>query len=87
MSQSRGIPYFYNSATMQSSWEPPAGMTNADVKQLPGGCQFGSSGNVDKHDNSVEQIRCNHILLKNVNSRNPKTPDGVRGGSLGNTHL
>lgn len=70
MSNSRQVPYFYNSETKQSSWEAPSGFTKEQIKQFPG---------AELLDEKVEdnekpgQIRASHLLVKHSGSRRPSS--------------
>lgn len=77
MSNSRGVPYYYNLATQESSWDPPAHLTEAEVKTLPGAAQYlgGGGGN--------GKVRASHLLVKHRDSRRPSSwrdvsPDHIR---------
>lgn len=39
-SNSRSIPYFFNPDTGKSAWDPPKGLTEAQIRQLPGATQY-----------------------------------------------
>jgi len=62
---SRGVPYYYNSATQTSTWEPPAGLTTEEVQSLPGAGQYLSG------DKEPPQVRASHLLVKHSGSRRP----------------
>ncbi|KAF8879233.1 hypothetical protein CPB85DRAFT_1341906 [Mucidula mucida] len=68
MSNSKKMPYFFNTETQQSTWEPPSGMTREEVEQLPG-FHFlkGGAQPVDKSG----QVRASHLLVKHSGSRRP----------------
>jgi hypothetical protein len=76
LSTSKGVPYYFNTDTKQSSWEPPPELTQEEVHQLPGaaeylGAQAGGGG-------KPSQIRASHLLVKHAGSRRPSSWKEVR---------
>lgn len=69
MSNSKGIAYFFNVDTKQSTWEPPVGLTDEQVKALPGAKEYWGKPN---------QIRASHLLVKHKDSRRPSSWKEVR---------
>lgn len=69
MSTSRGVPYFFHTETQQSTWEPPAGLTQEQLKSLPGAHYL--SGDNGK-------VRASHLLVKHKDSRRPSSWKEVR---------
>lgn len=69
---SRGVPYYYNSATKTSTWEPPAGLTTEALMNLPGAGQYLSG------DKEPPQVRASHLLVKHSGSRRPASWKDVR---------
>lgn len=65
-SNSRKTPYFYNAQTQQSTWEPPAGMSDAEISALPGAKYLTGGG-------EAGQVRASHILAKHAGSRRPSS--------------
>lgn len=65
-SNSRKTPYFYNASTQQSTWEPPAGMSEAEIHSLPGAKYLTGGGDTG-------QVRASHILAKHAGSRRPSS--------------
>ncbi|EJT49477.1 transcriptional elongation regulator [Trichosporon asahii var. asahii CBS 8904] len=65
-SNSRKTPYFYNAQTQQSTWEPPAGMSEAEIHALPGAKYLTGGG-------EAGQVRASHILAKHAGSRRPSS--------------
>ena len=65
-SNSRKTPYFYNAQTQQSTWEPPAGMSEAEIHALPGARYLTGGG-------EAGQVRASHILAKHAGSRRPSS--------------
>ncbi|KAL1694892.1 hypothetical protein GGG16DRAFT_122226 [Schizophyllum commune] len=67
MSKSKGVPYFYDPATSQSSWEPPAGLTKEQIENLPG-AQYLTGGGGEP-----SRVRASHLLVKHRDSRRPSS--------------
>lgn len=67
-SNSRKLPYFYNQSSNESTWEPPLGMTEDQVRALPGAQYLQQSGG--RPDG---QVRASHILAKHTGSRRPSS--------------
>lgn len=74
MSGSRGVPYFYNHQTKQSSWELPAGLTNEQVQDLPGAAEYLGSTTGGR----PARVRASHLLVKHSGSRRPSSWKEVR---------
>jgi len=72
MSNSKGLPYFFNSQTRESSWDPPAGLTEEEVKQLPGAKEH-LGGRGKGNDAHAGQVRASHLLVKHRDSRRPSS--------------
>ncbi|EAU92294.1 hypothetical protein CC1G_00513 [Coprinopsis cinerea okayama7 len=72
MSNSRRVPYFFNSETKKSSWEPPEGMTEEEINNLPGAKEHlkgeGVQGGIH-----AGQVRASHLLVKHRDSRRPSS--------------
>ncbi|OAX39530.1 rotamase-domain-containing protein [Rhizopogon vinicolor AM-OR11-026] len=68
MSNSKGIPYYFNATTKQSSWDAPSELSDEQIKSLPGAHHLssGSSG-------GVETITASHLLVKHKDSRRPSS--------------
>ncbi|KAH7100301.1 rotamase-domain-containing protein [Auriculariales sp. MPI-PUGE-AT-0066] len=61
MSQSKGMPYFFNKDTKQSSWDTPP---DVDADTVPG-------KELLKQKN--DQVRASHLLVKHRDSRRPSS--------------
>ncbi|KIP11678.1 hypothetical protein PHLGIDRAFT_17878 [Phlebiopsis gigantea 11061_1 CR5-6] len=59
LSHSRGIPYFFNTETQESTWDPPAELTKDQLRDLPGSEYLGA----------VAKVRASHLLVKHRDSR------------------
>jgi NIMA-interacting peptidyl-prolyl cis-trans isomerase 1 len=68
-SNSRKLPYYYNGATRESTWEVPAGMTEEQVLQLPGAHHLSGAEAPPRDD----KVRASHILSKHSGSRRPSS--------------
>ena len=72
MSNSKGVPYFYNTTTKQSVWVAPSGLTKEQIQALPGAREYlndGASGG----GGATGQIRASHLLVKHKDSRRPSS--------------
>lgn len=70
VSSTHNKEYFYNSGTKESSWEPPFGSDTDKVTEYVK--QFKSNGNKPVIP-SDGKIRVSHLLIKNNQSRRPKS--------------
>ncbi|EKM61495.1 uncharacterized protein PHACADRAFT_248153 [Phanerochaete carnosa HHB-10118-sp] len=66
MSNSRGVPYFFNVETQESTWEPPSELSQEQVQKLPGAHYLSSGGGAGK-------VRASHLLVKHRDSRRPSS--------------
>ena len=82
-SNSKRLPYFYNSETAESRWEAPAGLSDAQIQALPGASQHLRGGNgpapqVQANGDPQEKVQASHILAKHAQSRRPSSWKQVR---------
>jgi NIMA-interacting peptidyl-prolyl cis-trans isomerase 1 len=70
MSNSRKVPYFYNSETKESSWETPPGITEEQINQLPGADLL--SGRLEDNG-KPSKVQASHLLVKHSGSRRPSS--------------
>lgn len=75
-SNSRKLPYYYNTETRESTWEVPAGLSSEQVAALPGAHHL-SGGDAAPKDS---QVRASHILSKHTGSRRPSSWKQVSAG-------
>ena len=68
-SNSRQLPYFYNSSTQESTWESPPGISNDQIKTLPGAHYL--NGNQGQAPSG--KVRASHLLIKHAQSRRPSS--------------
>lgn len=71
LSNSRGVPYFFNVNTKQSSWEPPSGLTKEQINSLPGAKEYLSKSSTS--GGAPGQVRASHLLVKHRGSRRPSS--------------
>lgn len=71
-SNSRKLPYYYNQATKESTWEVPAGMSSEQVMALPGAHILSGDGGAAEAPNG-DKVRASHILAKHTGSRRPSS--------------
>ncbi|KZV65490.1 rotamase-domain-containing protein [Peniophora sp. CONT] len=67
ISSSRGLPYFFNTQTQQSSWEAPEELDKEQISMLPGAHFLRGIGS------KPDQVRASHILVKHSGSRRPSS--------------
>ena len=80
-SNSKQLPYFYNSGTKSSVWEPPAELSPDQIQALPGiqyltGRPAAAGAGLQGGKGSAEQggaVRGSHILAKHSGSRRPSS--------------
>ncbi|KAK0529232.1 peptidyl-prolyl cis-trans isomerase Pin1 [Tilletia horrida] len=77
-SKTHGLPYFYDAASNQSSWEPPAGLSEEQIRQLPGAAHFDQAANANANANAggggkSDMVRASHLLVKHRESRRPSS--------------
>jgi len=70
MSNSKGIAYFFNNETKESSWEAPADLTEDMIKQLPGAQLLGAKPSSTA---APRKVRASHLLVKHSDSRRPSS--------------
>ncbi|THH31974.1 hypothetical protein EUX98_g2253 [Antrodiella citrinella] len=71
LSNSRRIPYFFNTETQQSSWEPPSELSQDEVAALPGAAEYLTSGGEGAAP--AGHVRASHLLVKHSGSRRPSS--------------
>lgn len=73
-SRSRQLPYFYDAASGESTWEQPEGLTAEQVQALPGAEQLKAGGTAgDASAGSDGRVRASHLLVKHNKSRRPSS--------------
>lgn len=72
LSNSRGVPYFFNVNTNRSSWEPPPTLTKDQINQLPGAKEHLSKSSSSSSP-ATGQVRASHLLVKHRGSRRPSS--------------
>ena len=75
MSHSRKMPYYYNTQSGQSMWDPPAGLTQDQINALPGAKEHLLG---QESGGKPAQVRASHLLVKHSGSRRPSSWKEVR---------
>jgi NIMA-interacting peptidyl-prolyl cis-trans isomerase 1 len=75
MSNSKKAPYFYNTTTKESRWDPPEELSEQEVKALPGVEHLGGH---KASPAASGQMRASHLLVKHKGSRRPSSWKEVR---------
>jgi NIMA-interacting peptidyl-prolyl cis-trans isomerase 1 len=86
MSNSRRVAYFFNNETKASTWEPPAELTEEQIKQLPGAKLLDSMPS----DTAIpSKVRASHLLVKHSGSRRPSSwkEVGISGSDYPNINI
>lgn len=65
MSNSKKVPYFFNTESKQSVWEAPPNLSEEEIKGLPG-YEYLSNPHAG-------QVRASHLLIKHKDSRRPSS--------------
>lgn len=68
MSNSKGLPYFFNKDTKESFWDAPSELSEEQVKVLPGAEYLTGTGKAH-----AGQVRASHLLVKHQGSRRPSS--------------
>ncbi|KAK9236414.1 hypothetical protein V1525DRAFT_407005 [Lipomyces kononenkoae] len=77
LSRSHSIPYYFNTSTHESTWEPPVGTDSDQLKVymatnysyiLPPGAAASTGA-----PSLQNKIRCSHLLIKHSGSRRPSS--------------
>ncbi|KAG2070932.1 rotamase-domain-containing protein [Suillus decipiens] len=64
MSSSKGIPYYFNASSKQSSWDAPTELSEDQIKSLPGAQYLKNSSG-----GGAGTITASHLLVKHKDSR------------------
>jgi NIMA-interacting peptidyl-prolyl cis-trans isomerase 1 len=72
MSSSKKLAYFFNTDTKESSWDPPAGLSESQISSLPG------AELLNPATAHAGQVRASHLLIKHRDSRRPASWKEVR---------
>jgi len=71
MSKSKSLPYYFNTDTKESRWEPPEGADSEKLKVYT--ATYQSHFTPIHEGNSGEKIRAAHLLVKHRESRRPSS--------------
>lgn len=73
-SHSRNLPYYFNSSTKTSQWEPPSGTDTETLKVYMAKHHPASSSSPSAASNGHDgKIRASHLLVKHSESRRPSS--------------
>nr|POE59189.1 peptidyl-prolyl cis-trans isomerase ssp-1 [Quercus suber] len=72
-SNSKNLPYYFNTATKDSRWEPPHGTDGETLKNYMGQYHTGNVSNNGATQDLSGKIRCAHLLVKHRDSRRPSS--------------
>ncbi|KAL4785532.1 hypothetical protein BJX76DRAFT_324474 [Aspergillus varians] len=72
-SNSKNLPYYFNSASRESRWEPPADTDMDTLKVYMATYHSGASAYADGPNQGDGKIRCSHLLVKHRDSRRPSS--------------
>ncbi|KAL4807354.1 hypothetical protein BDV18DRAFT_116088 [Aspergillus unguis] len=72
-SNSKNLPYYFNPATKESRWEPPADSDMDTLKVYMATYHSGTPAYPDGSSQGEGKIRCSHLLVKHRDSRRPSS--------------
>ncbi|KAL4917223.1 hypothetical protein BDW62DRAFT_88791 [Aspergillus aurantiobrunneus] len=72
-SNSKNLPYYFNPATRESRWEPPADTDMETLKVYMATYHSGAAAYPDGSNQTEGKIRCSHLLVKHRDSRRPSS--------------
>lgn len=79
LSGSRQIPYYFNTDTKESKWDPPSNLTTEQLMALPGAKEFlNEDGSPKPPPGKAGEVRASHLLVKHAGSRRPSSWKEVR---------
>ncbi|KAL4935521.1 hypothetical protein BDV06DRAFT_206810 [Aspergillus oleicola] len=73
MSNSKNLPYYFNPATRESRWEPPADTDMDTLKVYMATYHSGAAASPDGAGQGEGKIRAAHLLVKHRDSRRPSS--------------
>lgn len=81
-SNTRKLPYFYDSVSGTSTWDQPEGLSVEQISKLPGASQYLGGGGQPAANASAGAnagtVRASHLLVKHAKSRRPSSHRQVR---------
>lgn len=77
-SNSKNLPYYFNSQEKQSRWEPPEGTDTEKLKVYMAKYHSPSAGAGNGGGGAEGKIRAAHLLVKHTGSRRPSSWKEVR---------
>lgn len=72
-SNSKNLPYYFNSSTKESRWEPPSGTDTEKLKAYMAQHHSGAAIRQDGSQAKEGKIRAAHLLVKHKESRRPSS--------------
>jgi len=81
ISQTKQIPYFFNTVTNESRWDAPDTLSDEEIKQLPGAVYLLKNKGpqqVQSKDKDLQRVQARHLLVKHRDSRRPSSWKEVR---------
>ncbi|KAL2872629.1 peptidylprolyl isomerase ESS1 [Aspergillus lucknowensis] len=72
-SNSKNLPYYFNSAARESRWEPPADTDMETLKLYMAKYHSNAAAYPDGSGQGEGKIRCSHLLVKHRDSRRPSS--------------
>ncbi|OJJ50529.1 hypothetical protein ASPZODRAFT_155669 [Penicilliopsis zonata CBS 506.65] len=72
-SNTKSLPYYFNPATKESRWEPPAETDTEKLKVYMATHHSTPAARGDLAGQSDGKIRCSHLLVKHRDSRRPSS--------------
>ncbi|KAL2832857.1 hypothetical protein BDW59DRAFT_93340 [Aspergillus cavernicola] len=72
-SNSKNLPYYFNSMTRESRWEPPEDTDLETLKAYMAKYHSGAAAYPDGSNQDDGKIRCSHLLVKHRDSRRPSS--------------
>ncbi|KKY20812.1 putative peptidyl-prolyl cis trans isomerase [Phaeomoniella chlamydospora] len=72
-SNSKNLPYYFNTATKESQWDPPDGADTEKLKLYMATNHSTSAPRVDPPNGGEGRIRAAHLLVKHKDSRRPSS--------------
>ena len=72
-SNSKNLPYYFNTVTKESQWDPPDGADTEKLKVYMAQHHSTPAPRVDHPNGADGKIRASHLLVKHKDSRRPSS--------------
>ena len=72
-SNSKNLPYYFNTSTKESRWEPPAGTETEALKSYMAAHHSSAPTRSPAVSKDEDKIRAAHLLIKHKDSRRPSS--------------